>query len=97
MDPEYLAALTLTVYPETPLEKKLLREKFELPDSQGILTELRAFVNGLRLSNCVFRTNHSSNQLALSGVLPQDQRRLIDLLDLALAGKIRLRDKANAM
>ena len=39
MDPEYLAALTLTVYHETPLEKKLLREKFEPPDSQGILTE----------------------------------------------------------
>ena len=47
MDPEYLAALTLSVYPGTPLEKQLRREKFQLQDSRGILTEMRTFVDGL--------------------------------------------------
>ena len=49
------------------------------------------------LTDCTFRTNHASNQLSLAGKLPQDRQRLLDMLDLALVGQIRLRDKANAM
>ena len=41
MNPAYLAALTLTVVPDTPLAKLQRRGGFELPDVHGLLRELR--------------------------------------------------------
>ena len=37
------------------------------------------------LSRCIFRTNHASNYLPLSGVLSRDKERLLATLDQALS------------
>ncbi len=91
MDPEYLAALTLTVVPETPLAKTMDRLGWELPDIYGLLSELKVFVEEARPSRAMFRTNHASNYLPLSGTLPADGPRIAQIIDMAIHGEIPLR------
>jgi len=91
MDPEYLAALTLTVVPSTPIAKLERSQRFELPGVAGLLRELRTFVAEARPSNALFRTNHASNHLPIGGRLPADRDRIVQLIDLALGGEIALR------
>jgi radical SAM superfamily enzyme YgiQ (UPF0313 family) len=91
MDPDYLAALTLTVVPGTPLAKTMDRLGWQLPDIYGLLGELRTFVDQARPTRAMFRTNHASNYLPLGGTLPHDAPRIVQVIDLALAGEIPLR------
>lgn len=91
MDPEYMAALTLTVVPDTPLATLERRGRFVLPDIHGLLRELRTFVAEAAPTNALFRTNHASNYLPIGGRLPLDRDRILDVIDAALSGKIRLR------
>jgi len=91
MDPEYFAALTTSVVPNTPLVK--LRDKgfWELPTVPRMLEELRTIVDLARPTDALFRTNHASNHLALGGRLPRDREAIISAIDGALSGRIRLR------
>ncbi|MBX3157526.1 MAG: radical SAM protein [Deltaproteobacteria bacterium] len=91
MDPHYLAALTLTVVPATPLATLAERGKFALPSVADLLGELRTFVDEARPTDALFRTNHASNYLPLGGRLPRDRARIVDVIDGALAGAVPLR------
>lgn len=91
MDPRWLSALTLTVVPGTPLHRLQERGRFVLPEIQGLLQELRWFLEEAHLTGATFRTNHASNYLPLAGELPADRARLCAVLDRALAGQVPLR------
>lgn len=91
MDPAFLSALTLTVVPGTPLAKLVQRGLFTLPEPLALLGELRTFLAHARPTRSVFRTNHASNYLPLSGHLPRDTPRLLSVLDAALSGEVPLR------
>jgi radical SAM superfamily enzyme YgiQ (UPF0313 family) len=91
MDPEFLAALTLTVVPGTPQAKLQERGKYELPDQKTLLRELRTFVDEASPTDALFRTNHASNYLPLGGRLPVDRDRIVSVIDQALSGEIPLR------
>lgn len=95
MDPDFLAALTLTVVPATPLATLVRRGRFALPDVPSLLGELRTFVALAAPTDAVFRTNHASNHLPLGGRLPRDRARILAALDAALAGEITLRDESS--
>jgi hypothetical protein len=94
MDPEYFAALTVTVVPGTPLATLRARGRFEVPGVPDLLRELRTMIDRARPRDAVFRTNHASNYLPLAGRLPRDRERLVALIDAALDGRIRLRSEA---
>lgn len=91
MDPEYLSLLTLTVVPGTPIARLADRGGFTLPTVERMLEELRVFVAACAPTDALFRTNHASNYLPLAGRLPRDRDRILETLDRALAGGIRLR------
>jgi radical SAM superfamily enzyme YgiQ (UPF0313 family) len=91
MDPRYLSALTLTILPDTPLQRMVGRGGFRLPEVEGLLRELRILVDEARPSGAVFRTNHASNYLPLEGRLPRDRERILRTIDKALRGEIPLR------
>jgi len=93
MDPEFLAALTLTVVPGTPIAKLAETGRFELPDPASLLDELATFVRHAAPTNALFRTNHASNYLPLGGRLPTDRDRILTVIDDAVAGRISLRDE----
>jgi radical SAM superfamily enzyme YgiQ (UPF0313 family) len=91
MDPHYLAALTLTVVPTTPLATLAARGTFTLPPVEQLLGELRTFVDEARPTDALFRTNHASNYLPIGGRLPRDREKIVEVIDLALSGNVPLR------
>jgi radical SAM superfamily enzyme YgiQ (UPF0313 family) len=91
MDPRFVSLLTLTVVPGTPLAKLQRSGRFELPDKRGLLKEMRTFVDEARPANAIFRTNHASNYLPLSGRLPRDREQILEVLDAAIEDKIPLK------
>ena len=95
MDPEFLAALTLTVVPGTPQHTLQERGRFTLPGTHDLLRELRTFVAGVQTTDALFRTNHASNYLPIGGRLPQDREAIVSVIDSALAGEIPLRPEGH--
>ncbi|MDH5671715.1 MAG: radical SAM protein [Myxococcales bacterium] len=91
MDPEFFAALTTAITPNTPLFRMRQKGLFELPDVGRMLEELRIIVDEARPTRAVFRTNHASNHLPLAGTLPDDREAICTAIDGALSGKVRLR------
>ena len=91
MNPRFVSLLTLTVIPGTPIAKLEERGGFRLPSVNQLLEELRDFIATADPDDAIFRTNHASNYLPLSGRLPRDRPRLLEVLDAALGGKLPLR------
>ena len=91
MDPRFLSTLTLTIIPGTPIARIEDQGRFELPDVQELLTELRWFVEEAHLSGGIFRSNHASNYLPIGGRLPRDREAILAAIDAALAGRVQLR------
>ncbi len=91
MDPEYVGALTLTVIPGTPQQRMVEKGKFELPAVPQLLQEMRTVVEFAEPTHTVFRTNHASSYLPITGELPQDRDRILHAIDLALEGEIPLK------
>ena len=91
MDPRFVSLLTLTVVPDTPIAELERRGKFVLPDVAGLLNELYSFIDHTRPTDAIFRTNHASNYLPLSGRLPRDRERLLAVLDGVRGGSVALR------
>lgn len=91
MDPEFLAALTLTVLDDAPLGKLAVDGRFQLPDVSGLLRELRVFVDEARPTDALFRSNHASNYLPIKGRLPRDRESMLTVIDSALEGDAPLR------
>ncbi len=93
MDPPYLSLLTVMLVPGTQLHAQAQSGTFRLLEPEELLAEMRHVIENLNgLSRCVFRTNHASNYLPLSGTLSRDKPRLLATIDQALAeGRMALR------
>jgi len=84
IDPAYIGILTLMLTPGTAMERKVASGDVVLPDSIGMLRELRQIVANLDVSDCLFRSNHASNYLPVGGRLPQDKQAMLAALDKVL-------------
>lgn len=93
MDPEFFSALTVTVVPDTPLDRLAKKGRFEVPAVPALLRELRTMIAEARPTDAVFRTNHASNYLPLRGRLPRDRERIVATIDAALEGRLPLREE----
>ncbi|MFW9964271.1 MAG: radical SAM protein [Candidatus Sifarchaeia archaeon] len=80
IDPEYIGALTLMTPPGTRISEMIQNREFEPMDPMDILVELKILVEGLELTNCVFRTNHASNYLPIRGTLSRDKEAIVQVL-----------------
>jgi radical SAM superfamily enzyme YgiQ (UPF0313 family) len=94
MKPEFLAALTTMIIPNTPLYRMEAKGLFKLPPIEMILQEIRTIVAQSQLTHTVFRTNHASNYLPLGGILPNDRQRIVETINQALSGKVSLRPES---
>jgi len=84
MDPEYGAALTLTVVPGTPLYDQVQSGEFRLIDPFQSLQELRTIIANLQVTSCFFSSMHASNYLTVRGTLPADRDKMLAQIDTVL-------------
>ena len=91
MQPRYLSFLSVMLIPGTPLHKECKEKRFKELNSHELLAEAHSIIKGLELEKTIFRSNHASNYLSLEGRFPQDKNKLLNILDLAISGKINLR------
>jgi radical SAM superfamily enzyme YgiQ (UPF0313 family) len=84
IDPEYIGILTLMLPPGTAMERKVATGQVVLPDSLGILRELREIVAHIDVTGSLFRCNHASNYLPIGGRLPGDKAAILATLDKVL-------------
>jgi radical SAM superfamily enzyme YgiQ (UPF0313 family) len=84
MDPDYLGLLSLMLIPGTPLHRQVQEGSFTPLGAWEMLQEIRRMVEGLTLTNCLFRANHASNYLPLKALLPRDRESLLAALDQVL-------------
>lgn len=84
IDPQYIGILTLMLVPGTPMAERVARGEVVLPDSIGMLRELREIIAHTDVSDCLFRSNHASNYLPVGGHLPEDKPLLLATLDRVL-------------
>ena len=81
MDPEFGAALTLTVVPGTPLHGMIERGEFQPISPFQSLQELRTIIANVELTDCFFSSMHASNYLTVRGTLPEDKTRMLAQID----------------
>lgn len=77
MKPDYLGLLTLLLDEETPINQWVKEGTFKLLSPIEAVQETYWLLEDLKLENCMFRSNHASNYLALAGHLPEDRERLL--------------------
>ncbi|HAE92207.1 MAG TPA: radical SAM protein [Tissierella sp.] len=73
INPNYVGLLTLLVEENTPLYEDVKNGQFTLLTSKEILLETKKMVENINVENCIFRSNHASNYVALKGTLPKDK------------------------
>lgn len=95
MRPRHLSAMTFAPAKGTPLGEDVLAGWFEVCSADHVLEECRLLIEHLDVAPLHFTSNHASNYLPLKGGLPEDKEKFLDMIDQALAGKIRLRKTLN--
>lgn len=82
MQPLYFSLLTLMLVKGTELYTQWKEKKFVLPEPIDMIKEMRLIIENINLSSgCIFRTNHASNYLPLSGRFPNDKEKLLQTID----------------
>jgi radical SAM superfamily enzyme YgiQ (UPF0313 family) len=75
--PWYISCLALMIPPGTPVYKDTQEGTFIPMDSEEILVEMKILLENIsdEVKNCIFRSNHASNYLALKGILSRDRKK----------------------
>ncbi len=81
INPSYVGLLTLIVEKGTPLYDDVQKGEFILLTPKEVLLETKEMVTNLNVNNCIFRSNHASNYVALKGTLPHDKDMILSQID----------------
>lgn len=84
IDPDFAAALTLTLVPGTPLYEQWQRGEFTLIDPFQSLKELKTILENVEFTNCFFSSMHASNYLSVRGKIPPDKIKMLRQIESVL-------------
>lgn len=85
--PDYVSYLTMRIYKNTPLYLGYINGKFNMPNAEEILQEMKIFLENVDSEGTIFRSNHASNYVLLAGTLNEDKKGLIEAIDKTLKKK----------
>jgi len=87
IDPEYLGLLSLIPVPGTTTYRHFKQGKLTSLNPWQLLEEIKMMVEGLELTECVFRANHASNYMPMKAILSRDRETLLKELNQVLIRK----------
>lgn len=93
IDPDYIGLLTLLVEPGTKIYEEVSLGSFELLNPKEIMLETLKLIKNIDVSNCIFRSNHPSNYVALRGNFPEDKEKMLNLIEDFIIGKYEYRSE----
>jgi radical SAM superfamily enzyme len=73
MNPQYLAALTVTPVPGTELNRQVENGQFQMLDAFETLEEMKWIIENIVIDNLKFVGTHASNYLPMTGTLQKDR------------------------
>ncbi len=91
IDPEYVGALSLMLYPAADLYHEYQSGRFRLLEPDEMLAELKIMIENTNMSKGLFHANHASNYLPIRARLPRDKEATLQLIDDALGGRVALK------
>ncbi len=91
IDPEYVGALSLMLYPDADLYNEYKSGEFVLLEPDKMLEELKIMIENTNMSRGLFHANHASNYLPIRAVMPKDKESTLQLINEALGGRVALR------
>ncbi|MBU0756184.1 MAG: radical SAM protein [Planctomycetes bacterium] len=84
INPQSIILLTMVLVPETPIFEAARRGTYTLPTPVESVLELKELITYLDVSDTLFKSNHASNFLKVSGKLPRDKEKMLHHLERAL-------------
>ena len=84
IQPRFVSTLVLTPTPKTPIWDDYQAGNFDELSVPELAKELREFITCLDLTGTIFRSNHASNWLTISGTLPKDKTKMLSFIDRVL-------------
>ena len=97
MQPQYLAALTVTPMPLTLLQQQVAVGEFELLDPFETLEEMKLIFENITIDNLKFVGTHASNYLPITGTLQKDRQKMLDTVEQVLQTRDRRMIKSEWM
>lgn len=94
MNPEYIGLLTFRLEGQAPMVEEVARGDFIMLTPIEVARETLLMLEHLDSPGSVFRSNHISNYINLSGTFNRDKPRLLKELYAALEGKIPFKSEA---
>lgn len=93
INPDFVGLLTLMVEDDTPMYDKIQACEMKLLSPKEVLEETYVFIKNLKVSNCLFRSNHASNYVSLAGTLNQDQGQILEEIKSYLEDEFDFKDE----
>jgi len=87
MQPQYLAALTVTPVPGTVLYKQVQEGNFQVLNAFETLEEMKIIFENISIDNLKFVGSHASNYLPIKGTLQKDKAAMVQMVDKVLQSK----------
>ena len=93
-EPSYVGLLTLMVEPSAPMYRDVKSGKFKFLSPEEVVVETMLLIENINVNrNCVFRSNHASNYVALRGDLPKDKKMMLSQLENAMKNSNSFKDE----
>jgi radical SAM superfamily enzyme YgiQ (UPF0313 family) len=88
INPHFIRLRTFYLIAGTPIFEKAKRGEFHMQSIEGVLIEIRRFIEELNVSSELITSDFAFNYYLgeLDGKLPEDKKQLLELVDDALAG-----------
>ncbi|WP_439133937.1 radical SAM protein [Pseudomaricurvus sp.] len=91
--PDYLSTLVVSFPTGDDRYQQNFEGQFEPLSQTGLFSEMKTLLSTLELEKTIFRSDHASNYLVLKGVLGKDKPAMLEQVNMALEGRITLRQE----
>jgi coproporphyrinogen III oxidase-like Fe-S oxidoreductase len=85
IDPHFIRVRTFIPQPNSSIYKAMTEGRFQPPQPETILKETKLLLEKLQVTS-QFLSDHISNLLPLHGKLPEDQKKMIQMIEEVLKG-----------